>query len=119
MITLRFEGDEGTTRYEICTQAILLTQKTVQLGEYDDVISLLKKLKGIGHPAKERVGSIVLYDLGEDGGSIDLERSESNALVDFIKQPMWRPPVLEDVRGTIQWIEAASKKPKLEKANAE
>lgn len=107
MYALEFKaGDEvSETRYSTCYVAIAITQKQVAVAEWDDVIALMKKLKAVGRDSKEKVQGASLYILGEEGGTVHLERSEHRMLVDFVKQPIWRPTGLEEARNVLKWLE--------------
>jgi hypothetical protein len=100
--------DRGRQRYEICHQAIVLSQRPTEVGDWDDIISLLKKIKSIGLPGKDRIGKFPLYEL-EDEGDLVLENSEMRQLIGFITQPIWRPEILEDVQETKRWLEGLPK----------
>jgi hypothetical protein len=107
--TLQFTPEQGP-EYEICYQAVALSSKQIPVGEWDDVVSLLEALKGVGTEAKEKAGNVALYELREYGGKIELDKAELKLLLDFIRQPMWRPHVLPQVQQTVKWLEGAQKK---------
>jgi hypothetical protein len=103
---LIFEDDDtGRQRYEILFQSVALSQKQCQVSDWDDVVGLVKKLKSIGNPAKERIGTHVLYDLQDGGGEIVLERSEAKLLLEFVSQPIWRPLAIPDALAVRKWLE--------------
>lgn len=120
MIEARFEGPEGSRRYEICMQALLLSKpeiggRQVQVSEWDDMVGLLRALKPIGIPVKQQ--GLTLYNLKDEGGVAKLDRAERNLLVLFLKQPIWRPETIEDVQETIKWLdELQNITPRLENA---
>ena len=94
-------------RYEIMIQALLINdQRRIAVNEFDDVISVLHKLKRVGVPSQMH-GGIQLYDLiaHDIPQSIELERSERNCLISFIKCPIWRADSLEAVQETIVYLE--------------
>lgn len=108
-IQLEFTPDEtGRKRYELCTQAFLLTPRTPQVGEYADVVGTMRALKKIGVPSDTVVGGthVTLYDLQDEGGTILLERSEWRLLTQWIKEPMWRAVVLEAVIECQEWLDS-------------
>lgn len=112
MFTLKFEDNEqGRKRYEICTQAVILSNpqnggRAVQTSEWDEVIGLLRSLKAGGIKSKQTIGGKALYDLKEGGSEIKLERAEHKLLLEFVRQPMWIPDGLEDVKDVLTWLEA-------------
>lgn len=107
MVTLTFEDtDDGIRNYEISFQAIALSDKQIPVSEWDDVVELIKKLKTVGRPAKEKLGKTQLYDLKDGGGEVVLERSEHKLLVEMIERPIWRPMVIEDAAATKEWLKA-------------
>jgi hypothetical protein len=103
------ENDLGRQRYEMSFQSIALTQKQVPVAEWDVVVDLVKKLKSVGRPAKEKIGSFTLYDLSEEGGEVILENAEMKALIDFVGQPIWRPLALEDAQELKKWLDGIPK----------
>jgi hypothetical protein len=111
MYKLDFTDDDlGRKRYEICTQALILTGKvsggkTVAVSEWDEVVDLLKALKAAGTKSKQLVGGAALYDLNEGGSVVFLEKAEHKLLLDFVKQPMWVPEGVEDAREVVKWLE--------------
>lgn len=111
MYKLDFTDDEqGRERFEICYQAIVMTNKDVTRENEDDFIHTLKKLKSISLESRDdqgkkiKLGGIVLRDLQDGGGTIELERSEHSLLLDCIKRPIWRPIVLEQKKECENWI---------------
>lgn len=122
MYKLNFEdSDLGRQRYEISYQAVVRSDKAPEMGDWDDVIELLKKLKSVGEPDKSavisggKVSKKTLYDLNAGGGEIDLERSEYNFLLKCIKQPIWPTVNIEDVQDTKKWLESLKAEPKIKK----
>jgi len=119
MYELRFDGEQGSERFEIAIQSIIMAQKQIQVAEWDEVVSLLSKLKKIGKPTAV-VGGRQLYDLQEGGGVVLLEKAEYKRLLEFVEQPIWVPHVLEQVMNTRGWLKdlkpveiEAKKKPEL------
>jgi hypothetical protein len=111
MYSLKFEDDEtGRKRYEIATQSLLLAGKTqgsnrtVQVSEWDEVIDLLKALKGGGVKSKQNILGTFLYDLQDGGATVLLEKAEHKLLIDFIKQPIWQPEGIEAAKECVQWL---------------
>jgi len=107
MISLEFTPDEvGHARYEICTQAFILTTYQPRLDEYDDIASVLRKLKAIGEPNKIVANgtNLTVYDLVEGGGVVELERSEWKTLFDFVNRPIWRAGTIEVVLDCKNWL---------------
>lgn len=115
MFFLKFEPKNETheRHYTHLFMSISLTQRQIPVAEWDDVVSLLKKLKSIGVDTKEKVGNSSVYRLQDEGGELDLERAEMLLLKDFMKQPIWRPSALEDIKETIDFLEAAPKRPEV------
>lgn len=103
------DTDVGRRHYEMAFQAIAMTQKQTPISDWDDVIDLIRKLKSVGTPAKQKVGSKELYDLQEGGGEILLEKGEMKCLLDYIGQPIWLPLALEDAQELKKWLEAIPK----------
>lgn len=107
-IQLEFTPDEvGRKRYELCTQAFILTPRTPKVSEYADVVGAMQALKKIGVPSDTVVGGqhVTLYDLQDEGGTISLERSEWHLLTQWVKEPMWRAVVLEAVIDCQEWLD--------------
>lgn len=110
MYELTFEPNEiGQRRYELCHQSVVLSGKAPEADTWDDVVSLIRKLKSIGNPTAEKINKTFLYDLQEDGGTFFLENSEMKLLLNFISQPMWKPEALEDVVDCKTWLEKLPK----------
>ena len=99
------ETDEA--RYATCYMAIVLTQKQIQVAEWDDVIALLKALKSVGLDTGGKIlgSELPLYVLREDGGTIKLERSAYKMLLEFVAQPLWRPSATEATKECKTWLE--------------
>lgn len=100
--------DEGKQKYEICSQAIMLAGKSVEPKDWDDFLPLMKKFKAAGEPAAEQPPGTkkdrpILFELAGPC-AIHLERGEYNILIDLIKQPIWRPVILEDVIEVRDWL---------------
>lgn len=106
MIKLKFEDtEEGRKRYEICSQALLLTQRKVDVSEWDEVIDLVKAIKDAGTKTSQQLNGIFLYDLMEGGAEVNLEKAEAKLLVSFIRQPMWRPEGVAEAKSVALWVE--------------
>lgn len=107
MFELIFDPNKvGQERFEICWQAVMLTNKPVTRDNEDDFISLMKKLKSISSEDKGNVvGGVTLRDLNPEGGTIYLERSEKKLLLEnCIRSDIWRPVILEKKKETEEWI---------------
>lgn len=96
---------EEKHRYEVCYQAIVATDRMPPLEEWEDVVSLLRKLKAVGVPAKERIRGLLMYDL-QAPATVELERSELNLLKAHIVRPIWRTDAIEDVLETKKWLDS-------------
>lgn len=119
MYTIEFEDtEEGRKRYEVCTQSLILTSRQTAVSEWDEVVDLLKALKGAGVKTKQQVGGKFLYDLKDGGAIVLLEKAEHKLLVDFVKQPMWVPEGVEAARETVKWLEALEYKRGSKKSDA-
>lgn len=103
MYQLEFFGELGSERYEICTQAYLMTDRTIAVAEWMDVVYLQRKFKEIGKPSEQTANGITLLELDGDA-SIVLERSEMKLLLEFLERPIWRVHVLERVITTRDWL---------------
>lgn len=122
MFTLKFQpkNEKHEEHYTHLFMAISLTQRQIPVAEWDDVVSLLKKLKSIGIDTQEKLGNSSIYRLNAEGGEVHLERAEMVLLKDFMKQPIWRPSALEQIKETLDFLDSAPKKdevstPRLEK----
>lgn len=103
---LEFTDDaEGRRRYELCYQAIALTPRQIAIGEWDDCVDLVRAMKQIGIDAGTKVQGIMLLDLVPGGGIATLSRASHKLLLDMVKQPLWRPDALEDVRSVHAWLD--------------
>lgn len=106
MKVARFMPDEeGRNRYEYCLMSLLLSRREIPLTEWDDVISVTKKLKAIGRDTGEKLMGAAIYQLVEGGAVQFFERSEVASLRSFLTQGVWRPMVLGEVRATIEWLD--------------
>lgn len=123
MYKLIFEDNElDRQRYEMCYQAVVRSDKAPEMGDWDDVIALLRKLKSIGEPDKSAVigggknaQKKTLYDLTAGGGEIELERSEYKFLLECVKRPIWPTVHVEDAQDTKIWLESLKPEPKIKK----
>lgn len=98
-------------RYGICIQALRAVQKAPAFDQWDDMISLLKKLKALGRVTNQEAPKhLQQYELKEPG-SIYLERGERALLLDYIRQGQWIPDALETARATLKWLEAIEDDP--------
>lgn len=109
MTKLIFSGEDAASKYEICYQAVVLSDRQVQISEWDTVVDLLRKLKAVGNVAKEKTAGTELYELASSNGgmvfpAVDLEKSELKLLIEFIERPIWRPSGLERVLNTRKWL---------------
>lgn len=112
MYQLDFSGEEGQARFAICHQAIVLTQSSIPVSQWDDCVGLLKKLKSIGVPSGQRLGKTEILDLASDRSKrIQLERTERQFLIERIAQPMWKPDTLEEVMATKLWLDTLDEAP--------
>lgn len=119
MFVLGFdEADEqDVTRYTTCYTSLAASARAPQMDEWDDVIALMKKLKGVGRDSGTRLqNGAAMYRLNEGAATVRLERSEHKALINFINQPMWLPAALESARECKLWLE--SLKPEEPSVNA-
>lgn len=121
MIRVKFDNDAlGKQRYEVCTQAVLLSNpqhggKSIAVSEWDDVVTLVRALKGIGESLGKLPNGIELFELAASGGEMELGKGERNLLVSFLKQPMWRPDVIENVQEAIVWLDSLKSETPLKK----
>lgn len=92
-------------RYSVCYQAVTSSQTPAAFESWDDVISLLKKLKSIGREEKAENAPMKTFVLNNGGGVLELERSERTLLLEFIKKAPWTNSFLEHVRPTYNWID--------------
>lgn len=109
MYKLLFIGNDEAciARFKRCYTAVVMTGRQLAVSEWDDAIALLKALKKIGRDTGNASGLDVPADyvLSDEGGEILLQRSEYNLLLELLKQPIWRPTVLETVKETRTWLE--------------
>lgn len=105
MYKLGFEPNElGRQRYEICSQAFIMTTRIPQPNEYDEVVDTMRLLKQAGVPTNIAQGR-QLYDLHRDGSIVMLTNPQHRCLIDYIKTPIWQPVILEQVVETRKWLE--------------
>jgi hypothetical protein len=108
MFQLDFEASSEDSQREYATifSAINLTQRQTAVAEWADVAGLIKALKSIGKDSGESVGGAPVFILDRDG-PIYLERGEQRLLVDYLKQPIWRPHVIEQIQELVKKVEGA------------
>lgn len=98
-------SDQDQEIYQLAYQAVVLSQRQTPVAEWEDVVSLLRKLKAVGVPAKERIGTVQLMELAPGGGTVSLERNEHRILLECVEATSWTPLALETaakLRSTLQ-----------------
>lgn len=125
MFTLDFRPNEETevrkTRYDICIQALLFPQRQLKLEEWEAAAGLMKAMKAIGRREDKPLSNgVFLYTLETTpyGAPVQLERAEYKLLLDYIKQPSWKPDSIETVLETLSWLESLKDERKLSSVSA-
>lgn len=112
MTKLDFRHKE--TEYQICFQALMLSERKPAVIEWDSYVDLLRSIKGIGNESKIQLGGVNLYDLKSLLGEhmiLNLSKQETRIILESIEQTSWRPAVLEDVVRTRNWLKTCLEEP--------
>lgn len=103
MYKLKFESPRN---YAICIQSITMNQKVIPVIEWDNLVSMVRKLKSIGTPSMIQPNreSPTIYDLADSGTEISLTSGEYKLLLDLLQQPIWKTSVIEDIVSVRDWL---------------
>jgi hypothetical protein len=111
MYKLSFKDKDGTERYRMIFEALMVQREPPQTNEWDTVVDTLKKFKSIGKREEQKTrtasgASFYLYTLDERSKRVLLlEKSEYKWILSCMKAPVWPSFILEEAREVVQWLE--------------
>lgn len=118
MYVLDFHAQpQGAKFFEICFVAINGAQVAPAVGQWADVVSLVRKLRHAGTDLAGQ-GQPENLVLNPDAAAVSLERSEMRKLQEFIEQPIWRPTGIEVAMETLEWLRKTPEDPGSHAADA-
>ena len=118
MRSLSFEPKEpDKTRWDICYGGLIINPEGYSGHTRRVVRRIMAKFEEIGKPTDK--GGIVQFELGDEGGTVDLEEAEYKLLLDTIDEKVrWTQASIKKADDTVLWLESI-KEPIREKAERE
>lgn len=117
MRSLSFEPKEpDKTRWDICYGGLIINPEGYSGHTRRVVRRIMTKFEDIGKPTDK--GGIVQFELGDAGGTVELEEAEYKLLLDTIDEKVrWTQASIKKADDTVLWLESI-KEPIREKAES-